>query len=95
VKRGAHHTEETRDRMRERNLTHWTADERAKASELTRRRMDNPLVREKISAATKEGLMRWRQSRLDVLREEWRKSDKQTRAVFFLEIAASLLRAAK
>lgn len=92
MKRRAHHSQETRDRMRHRNLAHWTEDERAKCSERTRQKMANPAVRERISQATKEGMTRWRSRKLEQLREAWQTSDKSTRAAFFAEIATSIAR---
>jgi hypothetical protein len=50
VKRGGHHTAETKARMRARNIAFWTPEERAKQAERTRRRMANPTVRERIRA---------------------------------------------
>lgn len=48
MKRGQHHTAETIEIMRSRNLAFWTREKRAEQAERTRRRMSRPEVRQRI-----------------------------------------------
>jgi hypothetical protein len=55
---GSHHSAETRKRMRLRNLAHWTPERRAEASKRTRQRMNNPVVRARISEGMRRAVAR-------------------------------------
>jgi hypothetical protein len=81
-------TEAFREAARDRARRQWTFEARATQSVLTREKLKSPSVRERISAATKEGMVRRRERQLATLRETWRKADKRTRVKFLVEIAA-------
>jgi hypothetical protein len=56
VKRGSHHSAETRELMRHRQRAHWTPERRAEHGAWTKRMMEKPGVRERI----REGMRRSR-----------------------------------
>jgi hypothetical protein len=98
MKRGAHHSPETRDRIR---ATHLARVEQTRAAAIARASdpiwrqrlraaIDTPEVRQRISERTKQGTARWREARLQTLLDAWRAADKHARAAFLREIGAGL-----
>jgi hypothetical protein len=61
MRRGSHHTPETRALQRARNLQFWTPAERAAQAAKTRQRMASPMVRARIV----EGMLRSKSRGLD------------------------------
>lgn len=75
-----HHSAETRERTRASHVAR-----REQTSIATRAAMAAPEVRCKISEATKRGMARWREAKLQALRNAWRQADKRVRAAFLAE----------
>lgn len=78
-------TEARREEARARAAAQWTPEARAQQSELTRRKMNAPEVRERITAGTK--IASERALQIEVLRMAWERAEKSVRVKFLAEIA--------
>jgi hypothetical protein len=80
MKRGAHHTAETRERIRASAVARreQTRDEAIAAA-------TNPEWRSKVSEATKQGMARWRRVRLQALLAAWCHADNHVRKSFLIQ----------
>jgi hypothetical protein len=81
VKRGAHHTAETRERIRASAVAR-----REQARDEAIAAAANPEWRSKVSEATKQGMARWRHAKLRALLTAWRRADNHVRKNFLTEV---------